>query len=116
MCDYVLVHDDEHGGVSLPAFDPETVEVAANLLRALANPHRLAIVLQLQSEEHCVHELVAALEVPQPLVSQHLRVLRAERLVRTRRRGREVAYSLFDDHVARIAIGAVTHSQERDPR
>jgi ArsR family transcriptional regulator, zinc-responsive transcriptional repressor len=97
------------------AYDPDAVTAASNLLRALANPHRLAIVLQLHGNEQCVHELVAALQVPQPLVSQHLRVLRAERLVRGRRRGREVAYSLFDEHVARIAIGAVTHSQERNP-
>lgn len=110
------MHDDEHGADGTAAFAPGAVAAAADLLRALANPHRLAIVLQLHDNEQCVHELVAALQAPQPLVSQHLRVLRAERLVRGRRRGREVAYSLFDDHVARIAIGAVTHSQERSSR
>ena len=48
----------------------------------------------------------------QPLVSQHLRVLRGAGVVRTRRRGREIAYSLTDQHLAHIAIDAVRHSEE----
>jgi ArsR family transcriptional regulator len=43
-------------------------------------------------------------------VSQHLRVLRAARLVQTRRRGREIAYSLGDEHVAHIVHDAVVHA------
>ena len=89
------------------------LEAAAELLRALANPHRLAIVRELSSRPRCVHELVEALGVAQPLVSQHLRVLRAVDLVRPRRRGREVAYSLGDDHVAHIVHDAVVHADER---
>jgi ArsR family transcriptional regulator, zinc-responsive transcriptional repressor len=92
------------------------VSATSDLLRALANPHRLAIVLQLRDEEQCVNELVAALGVPQPLVSQHLRVLRGERLVTGRRRGREIAYSLYDDHIASILADAVTHAKERKTR
>jgi ArsR family transcriptional regulator, zinc-responsive transcriptional repressor len=89
---------------------------ASELLRALANPHRIAIVLELATGERCVHELVDALGVAQPLVSQHLRVLRQERLVSSHRRGREVAYTLADDHVAHIVHDAVTHANERNPR
>jgi DNA-binding transcriptional ArsR family regulator len=87
---------------------------AAELLRALANPHRVAIVLELGHGERCVHELVEALGVPQPLVSQHLRVLRDERLVSGRRRGREVAYVLTDQHVAHIVGDAVAHATEKE--
>jgi ArsR family transcriptional regulator, zinc-responsive transcriptional repressor len=54
-----------------------------------------------------------SLGVPQPLISQHLRVLRSERLVTGRRRGREVAYELIDNHVAHIVRDAVSHSTER---
>ncbi len=89
------------------------LDVAAELLRALASPHRLAIVRELDGRARCVHELVDALGVSQPLVSQHLRVLRAGRLVRAERRGREMAYSLSDDHVARIVRDAVVHATER---
>ena len=90
------------------------LEVAAELLRALASPHRLAIVRELDGRARCVHELVEALGVSQPLVSQNLRVLRASHLVQAERRGREIAYSLTDDHVAHIAHDAVVHATERE--
>ncbi len=92
---------------------PASLAVASDLLRALASPHRVAIVLELGEGERCVHELVESLGVAQPLVSQHLRVLRGERLVTGRRRGREVAYSLSDEHVAHIVKDAVSHAAER---
>lgn len=96
-----------------PSPTAEQLITAADLLRALANEHRVGIVLQLERGERCVHELVEVLGVTQPLVSQHLRVLRAERVVTSRRRGREVSYALSDDHVAHIVRDAVTHVSER---
>ncbi|MEW6152929.1 MAG: metalloregulator ArsR/SmtB family transcription factor [Actinomycetota bacterium] len=89
---------------------------AAELLRALAHEHRLAIVLELREGPRCVHELVEALGVTQPLVSQHLRVLRSLDLVTGQRRGREIAYSLGDEHVAHIVHDAVVHATERGRR
>src|SRR5690349_4026434 len=76
--------------VSLPSKD--VLGGAGDLLRALAAPVRIAIVLQLRESERCVHELVGALGVTQPLISQHLRVLKAAGVVRGERAGREVLY------------------------
>jgi ArsR family transcriptional regulator, zinc-responsive transcriptional repressor len=59
-----------------------------------------------------VYELVAALEVSQPLVSQHLRVLRDSRIVVARRQARETEYTLVDEHVARIVLDAIRHTEE----
>lgn len=87
-------------------------QAAAELLRALASPLRIAIVLRLQDGPKAVHELVDALGAPQPLVSQHLRVLRGARLVHAQRHGREVAYALVDTHVSKIALAAVQHADE----
>jgi len=89
------------------------LQEATELLRALASPHRLAIVRVLAAGPRCVHELVDSLAISQSLVSQHLRVLRAAGLVSTERRGREVAYSLSDEHVAHIVNDAIVHAQER---
>ncbi|MBM3675674.1 MAG: helix-turn-helix transcriptional regulator [Actinobacteria bacterium] len=89
-----------------------SLEAAAGLLRALASPIRLAIVHELGTEPRCVHELVELLDASQPLVSQHLRVLRGARLVTTERRGKEVVYMLTDEHVSHIAFDAIRHSQE----
>ncbi|MFD5111339.1 ArsR/SmtB family transcription factor [Streptomyces sp. NPDC058391] len=88
------------------------LHAASELLRALASPVRLGIVRELAGGSKPVHELVAALGVSQPLVSQHLRVLRATRIVSARRHAREVEYSLTDDHVAHLVLDAIRHAQE----
>jgi DNA-binding transcriptional ArsR family regulator len=96
-----------------PADEPlRALEAASDLLKALASPVRLGIVRELSQGGRYVHELVAALGVSQPLVSQHLRVLRNSRIVTTRRQAREVQYALTDDHIAHIVLDAIRHAQE----
>src|SRR5215472_16157084 len=87
-------------------------EAAGELLKVLAAPARLAIVMELADQPRFVHELVERLGMSQPLVSSHLRVLRGARLVGVERHGREAAYSLADQHVAHIVADAVQHSKE----
>lgn len=101
MCLYVMVSDGT-----------KAYEAAGELLKVLSAPARLAIVAQLAERPQFVHELVERLGMSQPLVSQHLRVLRGARLVGVERRGREAAYSLVDQHVAHIVADAVHHSKE----
>jgi DNA-binding transcriptional ArsR family regulator len=112
-------HDEEHvhsedraGAAPGPVRTPRTLAAAGELLRALAAPVRIAIVLQLLESERCVHELVDALAVAQPLISQHLRVLKSAGVVHGERHGREVVYSLVDDHLAHIVVDAVAHAEE----
>jgi len=69
-------------------------------------------VLQLRESHRCVHELVDALGVPQPLVSQHLKILKAAGVVAGERSGREVLYRLADHHLAHIVVDAVAHASE----
>jgi DNA-binding transcriptional ArsR family regulator len=88
-------------------------EAAGELLKVLSAPARLAIVVELAAQPRYVHELVKQLGMSQPLVSQHLRVLRGARLVGVERQGREAAYSLIDHHVAHIVSDAITHSKEQ---
>lgn len=90
---------------------------AVELLKALASPVRLAAVVELSAGARCVHELQTALrtagrEVSQPLLSQHLKVLRLAGLVTSTRRGSEITYELVDAHVAHIVNDAIRHSQE----
>lgn len=93
----------------------EILDAAGELLRALAAPVRIAIVLQLRESHRCVHELVDALGVPQPLVSQHLKILKAAGVVAGERSGREVLYRLADHHLAHIVVDAVAHAGEDTP-
>lgn len=118
-----VAHD--HGGlgagghsglVDYPVPPPrEILDAAGELLRALAAPVRIAIVLQLRESHRCVHELVDALGVPQPLVSQHLKILKAAGVVAGERSGREVLYRLADHHLAHIVVDAVAHAGEDTP-
>jgi DNA-binding transcriptional ArsR family regulator len=103
----------DHTGEPFPELPPRDVlDTSGDLLRALAAPVRIAIVLQLRESARCVHELVDALAVPQPLVSQHLRILKSAGVVAGERSGREVMYRLVDHHLADIVVAAVTHAEE----
>lgn len=104
----------EERPIAAPGPVPTTRALAAagDLLRALAAPVRISIVLQLLEHARCVHDLVDALGVTQPLISQHLRVLKAAGVVEGERRGREVLYTLVDDHLAHIVVDAVAHVEE----
>src|SRR5258707_13993343 len=90
----------------------QSLQAATELLKALASPVRLGIVRELATRGMPVHELVAALGVSQPLVSQHLRILRSSRIVTARRQAREVEYSLADDHAAHIVLDAIRHARD----
>ena len=98
--------------MTTPGRPDPSLEAASELLRALASPVRLGIVRELAAQGRAVHELVTALGVSQPLVSQHLRVLRTSRIVTARRHSREIEYSLTDEHVAHIVLDAIRHATE----
>jgi ArsR family transcriptional regulator len=71
----------------------------ANICQALADPKRILILYALSEGPRSVTELTEALDVPQPTVSRHLKVLRERRLVRSERDGGSVRYSLADTRV-----------------
>ncbi|MGQ7791584.1 ArsR/SmtB family transcription factor [Faunimonas sp. B44] len=75
---------------------------ASDLLKALAHESRLLILCLLAEGEKSVTELEQILTLPQPTVSQQLARLRFDRLVRTRRDGRTIFYSLADDEVSAV--------------
>jgi DNA-binding transcriptional ArsR family regulator len=99
---------------------PDRLAGAVDLLKALASATRLATVVELGEGPRCVHELQTSLEaagrtVSQPLLSQHLKVLREAGLVTTTRRGTEITYQLADGHVGHIVNDAIRHSLEEHP-
>lgn len=81
--------------------DP-SIKYAAGVLSALDSEQRLQIVHKLADRDHVVHELVTALGKSQPLISQHLRVLKRGGLVTSTRSGREVIYRLAIPEAADI--------------
>jgi ArsR family transcriptional regulator len=77
----------------------EIFELHANLCKGLADPKRLLIIEALRDKPRTVSEISAALELPQSNVSQHLGILRQREIVRARRLGSNVFYSLTNPKV-----------------
>lgn len=86
---------------------------ASGLLKALANPDRLLLLCQLTQGEHCVSEMEGLLGILQPTLSQQLGVLREERLVTTRREGKQIFYSIASKEA--LAVMQVLHQQFCEP-
>jgi ArsR family transcriptional regulator, lead/cadmium/zinc/bismuth-responsive transcriptional repressor len=89
-----------------------TVEAIAETFRVLGDPTRVRILDVLATGELCVYDLAALVGMSGSAVSHQLRLLRGMRLVRPRRAGRHVFYSLDDQHIVDLLRLAVTHVQE----
>jgi DNA-binding transcriptional ArsR family regulator len=89
--------------------------LAADLFRALGHPLRVVMLAHLADGPLGVSELQHLTEAAQPLVSQHLRVLRLGGLVCAERTGQSVVYRIADDHVAHVVRDAVAHVREPHP-
>lgn len=88
--------------------DPSALRLA-EIFKALSDPTRVRIVSLLAGYELCVCDLAAALSMSQSAVSHQLRTLRDLRLVRWRREGRQVFYTLDDEHVADLFQRGLDH-------
>ena len=92
--------------------DEETSQRLAETFATLSDFTRLRIVEALSHEELCVCDLSAALGLSQSATSHHLRTLRNLRLVKHRRAGRLVYYSLDDDHIIGLFDQGLEHVRE----
>src|SRR5215203_5156148 len=91
----------------------DTVTVLAETFRALGDPTRVRILDALSHGELCVCDLAAVLSLSQSAVSHQLRLLRGLRLVRPRRDGRIVFYSLDDQHIISLFKQTLQHVEEQ---
>lgn len=88
----------------------EDIERVAAVFRLMGDPGRVRILATLlEAGEVCVHDLATVSGQSESSVSQALRLMRAQRVVRTRRAGREVFYRLGDSHVRMLLDLAITH-------
>lgn len=86
----------------------------ADIFKVLADETRTSILYLLAHEELCVCDIATILRSTVSNVSHHLRLLRAQRLVKYRREGKMVFYSLDDEHVLALIDQAFIHVQHRD--
>ena len=116
VCEVTAVDPERVQRVQLGLTAESTSERLAETFAALADPARLRIVEALALEELCVCDLSAALGLSQSGTSHHLRTLRNLRLVKHRRAGRLVYYSLDDSHIAGLFVQGLEHVLENGQR
>ena len=106
-------HHDEYAHELLHHMPPaEHFSLLAELFRQLGDGTRLRLFWLLCHTEQCVTNLSAMMQMSSPALSHHLRLLKDAGLVVSCRSGKEVYYSLDDDHVATIISIAIEHTKE----
>ena len=88
----------------------EVVLEMADIFRMLGEPSRLRIVLALTKGESCVYHLVEACGGTQSGVSHQLRVLKDNKIVKSRRAGQSVFYSIADEHIYKMLAIGIEHA------
>ena len=89
--------------------DDNTVENLSREFKALSEPARLKILLALRQGEMCVYHIVEAVGGTQSAVSHQLRIMRESRIIKARRDGQNIVYSLADAHVLAVLELALEH-------
>ncbi len=92
--------------------DRETTERIADLFKAFADSTRVQILSNLVGRELCVTDIAEAVELSQSAVSHQLRILKQMYLIKYRRDGKNILYSLADDHVLTILQMGLEHVME----
>lgn len=95
-----------------PAASLSRVAELADLFRMLGDPTRLRILLACAESPVAVGDIADKLDVSASLVSHHLRLLRAARMVKGERHGKQVFYSAADQHVSRVLADMLEHLAE----
>jgi ArsR family transcriptional regulator, lead/cadmium/zinc/bismuth-responsive transcriptional repressor len=111
-CDAYLVNLDNVRQVQPEIVLMEKAQRMAEFFGTLADPNRLRLLSALASQELCVCDLAAVVKMGESAVSHQLRILRSQRLVRYRREGRNIFYSLADSHVVTLYREVADHLNE----
>lgn len=112
VCDLVQIDLARVRKLRTALVSPDAVRGLAETFSALGDPTRVRILDALSHGELCVCDLAAVLRLSQSAVSHQLRVLRGQRLVRPRRDGRIVFYSLDDQHIISLFKQTLQHVEE----
>lgn len=89
--------------------DEEKLYQAAELFKVFGDSTRIRILYTLSREELCVQDIADELSMTQSAISHQLRILKQSALVKFRREGKTIYYSLADDHVATIIAQGLEH-------
>lgn len=111
-CDVVEVHPDTIQRIQKEMLCEEQFQVLSTLFKMFSDPTRLKIISALFQEELCVCDLAELLAMSHSAVSHQLSVLRTNRLIKYRRSGKNIFYSLDDEHIQMIFDAGLSHILE----
>jgi len=112
ICECTVIHEDTLQRVREKMPSEEPVYEVSELFRVFGDSTRARIICALNIEEMCVCDLSALLNMTQSAISHQLRILKVSRIVKSRKQGRVVYYSLDDEHIAKIFAMAFDHVME----
>lgn len=111
-CDCVCVHQEIVASVTADMPEEEKLYDLAELFKIFGDSTRIKILYVLFEQEMCVCDIAELLHMTQSAISHQLRVLKQSQLVKFRREGKTVYYSLADSHVRTIINQGMEHIEE----
>lgn len=111
-CDCEIIHEDSVREAQSNMLEAHTYEDLASLLKHFGDPTRVRILHILAKQELCVCDLAVLLNLTKSAISHQLKALRLSKLIRARRDGQVVFYTVADDHVTQILNMALDHISE----
>lgn len=109
MCDCNIIHKEAVANVLNKLPSTTTFENLAKLFKLIGDSTRCRILFALDNEEMCVCDIANVLKMTKSAVSHQLRLLRQSQIVKTRKSGKEVYYTLDDEHIKRLFEIALEH-------
>lgn len=111
-CEVTLIHEDNVKKAVNELPDDELIADLSDMFKIFGDQTRMKILMALESGELCVCDIAAVMNMSQSAISHQLRVLKQSNIVKTRRDGKVVYYSISDEHVKDIFDIAMVHVQE----
>ncbi len=116
ICEISIIHHDVVARVREQMPPEEPIYDVSELFKMFGDSTRSRIICALHIEEMCVCDLAAVLQMTHSAISHQLRLLKLSRIVKSRKEGRVVYYSLDDNHITKIFTMALEHIMEKDER
>ena len=113
-CLDTVIHEDAVIAAGMALVDGPTATRLAQIFASLSDPTRVRMISALNERELCVCDLATVLGMTQSAVSHQLRVLRNLNLVRYRKEGRSVYYTLEDEHVRQLFERGLEHIRHEE--
>lgn len=109
ICGIKCIHEEKVRKTQQSLPSDENISQMVDIFKALSDPTRLKIVLTLLNREHCVCDIAVLCSQSDSAVSHQLRILRTMKIVKNRREGKIMYYSINDDHVVSLIQMSLDH-------